>query len=109
MRDINKHGDNAFYKGKRNANKDNELTQEKRIFQAFKERPKTMFEVDRETLVPRANICRFVGKWKESNTIQVVRFGICPISKEGGVQFLTTNPDLFPPQKQYNLFESIKR
>lgn len=107
MRAINNHGDNSFRK-RGNANKDNDLAQRKRVYKAFFKRPKTMFEVSRKTTIERANICRFVGDWKETNTIQVVRFGICPISKEGGVQFLTTNPDLFPPKTQYNLFESIK-
>lgn len=107
MRDNNDHGDNSFIK-RGNANKDNDLAPKNRVYKAFFKRPKTMFEVSRETNVERANICRFVGDWKEANTIPVVRFGICPISKEGGVQFLTTNPDLFPPQTQYNLFEPIK-
>ncbi len=107
MRANNNHGDNSFRKGG-NANKYNDLTQKKRVFKAFYERPKTMRQVEENTGVRVANICRFVGDWKESDTIQVVKLGICPISKEGGVQFLTTNPDLFPPQTQYNLFEPIK-
>ena len=70
--------------------------QMKRVFAALYRQPKTMLMVSIETGILRANICRYVAEWKKQDCIKIVRFGICPISKSTGVQFLTTNPDLFP-------------
>ena len=68
------------------------LPQIQRVSKAFFEKPKTTLQVSFETGIYRANICRYVGKWKQSNHVAVARIGVCPISKENGVQFLTTNP-----------------
>jgi hypothetical protein len=70
--------------------------QTKKVFAAFRRQPKTMLMVDIETGIMRSNITRYVAKWKKQNCIKIVRLGICPISKSSGVQFLTTNPELFP-------------
>lgn len=69
--------------------------QMKRINNAFNERPKTMLEVSKETNVMRANICRYVGKWKKADEIGVSYLGVCPVTKRKGVQFLTTDSSLF--------------
>jgi hypothetical protein len=70
--------------------------QKKRVFAAFYKQPKTMLMVEVETGIMRSNITRYVAKWKKQDCIKIVRLGICPISKSTGVQFLTTNPELFP-------------
>lgn len=70
--------------------------QMKRVFVAFYRQPKTMLMVEVETGIMRSNICWFAREWRKSNCIKVVRKGICPISKRGGVQHLTTNPEMFP-------------
>ena len=70
--------------------------QMKRVFSSFHSHPKTMLMVSIETGILRANLCRYVAFWRKQNRIAVVQKGICPISKSTGVQFLTTNPDLFP-------------
>ena len=70
--------------------------QMQRVFTALYKQPKTMLMVSVEKGILRANICRYVAKWKKRDCIKIVRLGICPISKSTGVQFLTTNPDLFP-------------
>lgn len=70
--------------------------QMQRVFTAFLRHPKTMLTVSVETGVMRSNITRYVAKWRKQNRIKTIRKGICPISKSTGVQFLTTNPDLFP-------------
>lgn len=70
--------------------------QMKRVFAAFHKQPKTMLMVEVETGIMRPNICRYVSKWKKQSRIKIVGLGICPISKNGGVQRLTTNPELFP-------------
>jgi len=71
-------------------------TQMQRVFAALYKQPKTMLMVEAETGIMRPNICRYVSKWKKRDCIKIVRLGICPISKSTGVQFLTTNPELFP-------------
>lgn len=70
--------------------------QMKRVFAALSRQPKTMLMVEVETGIMRSNITRYVAKWKKQDCIKIVRLGICPISKSTGVQFLTTNPELFP-------------
>lgn len=55
--------------------------QTKRVYKAFSERPKTMLEVATETNILRANLCRYIAKWKKQNRIELVKFGICPITK----------------------------
>lgn len=86
---------NAFNGGKRRA-KDNHFTaQKKRVYKAFSDRPKTMKQVEQQTGVMRSNICWYVGKWKKTDKIGVAYLGVCPITKTNGVQFLTTDPDLY--------------
>ncbi|MGI6290977.1 MAG: hypothetical protein ACOXZH_05070 [Bacteroidales bacterium] len=69
--------------------------QMQRVFAAFYKQPKTMLMVSIETDILRANICRYVAKWRKENRICIVRKGICPISKYRAGLY-TTNPDLFP-------------
>jgi hypothetical protein len=68
--------------------------QMKRVFAAFHKQPKTMLAVSIETKILRANICRYVAEWKNENKIQLVKIGICPISKYRA-GFYTTNQELF--------------
>jgi len=74
-----------------------------KVFSSLYRQPKTMLMVEVETGIMRSNICRYVDKWRKQNRIEIVRFGICPISKSAGVQFLTTNPELFPKSNQTKL------
>jgi hypothetical protein len=68
--------------------------QMKRVFQAFEAEPKTMLQVSFETGILRANICRYVSKWRREGKIQLVRLGLCPITKfRAG--FHTTNKAMF--------------
>jgi hypothetical protein len=60
------------------------------VFHSFSERPKTMRMVEIETGIMRCNICRYVSKWKKSDRIKIAKIGICPITKNSRVQFLTT-------------------
>ena len=69
--------------------------QMKKVFAAFECKPSTMLMVAFETGILRANICRYVAKWENQDKIQLVKIGICPISKHGA-GFYTTNPELFP-------------
>lgn len=67
------------------------VKQKRRVYKAFQSSPKTMLQVSEETGIMRANICRFVGEWKKQDAIKIAYKGICPITKMGGVQFLTTD------------------
>lgn len=55
----------------------------------------TMKQVSILTKIDRANICRYISKRKKSNSIYLVKYGICPITKSSGVGFYTTNKELF--------------
>ena len=85
----------------------NYLAQTQRVNKAFFEKPKTMLQVSFETGIDRANICRYVAQWKKNNKIEVVKIGVCPIT-QCKAQFLTSNPELYPKQRQLNLFDTIK-
>ena len=54
--------------------------QEQEAYEAF-DRPKTMLEVSLETGIFRANICRYMARWKKGDRIILDRYGLCPISK----------------------------
>lgn len=71
------------------------ISDEQRVFKAFYEKPKTMLQVAREVKVERAYICRYVAHLRDRGDIQVHHVGRCPISHWDGVQFLTTNKNLF--------------
>lgn len=77
--------------------------QMKRVFTALYSHPKTMLMVSSETGILRANICRYVAKFRKQNQIEVVQKSICPISKHRA-GFYTTNPDLFPKSNQLKMF-----
>lgn len=74
------------------------------IYQSFFEKPKTMKMVDVETGIDRANICREVSKLRDLGKIEVVKTGLCKITKHRAGYF-TTNPELFPRNNQLKLFE----
>jgi len=65
-----------------------------KVFKAFSKRPKTMLMVSIETNILRANICRYVAKWREQNRIEIVKTGFCIVSKHRA-EYLTTDPSLF--------------
>ncbi|MDR3140797.1 MAG: hypothetical protein LBU37_03600 [Tannerellaceae bacterium] len=51
--------------------KDNSFrSQYQRVYQSFKERPKTMLEVSIETGILRANICRYIADMENKGLIQ---------------------------------------
>lgn len=81
-----------FFKGQ---GKDKKISGQKtKVFNAFSTQSKTMLMVSVETGVLRANICRYVAEWKEQNSIQEVRKGLCRITKHRA-GYLTTDPTLF--------------
>jgi hypothetical protein len=68
--------------------------QMKRVFAAFKRKPSTMLMVSIETGVLRANICRYVAKWQKSNSIHLLKQGLCKVSKHRA-GYYTTDTNLF--------------
>lgn len=55
----------------------------------------TMKQVSIQSNIDRANICRYISKRRRQNSIYLVKYGICPITKSSGVGFYTTNKELF--------------
>lgn len=55
----------------------------------------TMKQMSVRTKIDRANICRYIAQRRKQNKIHLVKFGICPITKTGGVGFYTMNWEKF--------------
>ncbi|MCL1973508.1 MAG: hypothetical protein FWG54_01665 [Bacteroidetes bacterium] len=81
--------------------------QTKTVFQCFQESPKTMKQVDRETGIDRANVCRYVAELTRLGQIQVIRKGICPIT-HNPANFYSTDKRLFTwPDPEPTLFSNL--
>lgn len=70
------------------------VAQEKRVLKAFAEYPMTMKMASVMAKVDRANICRFIDKWKEQGRIFLLNKSRCPITKHPKVGFYTTDFEL---------------
>jgi len=68
--------------------------QMKRVFAAFKRKPSTMLMVAIETGIFRASICRYVAKWQKSNSIHLLKQGLCKVSKHRA-GYYSTDTNLF--------------
>jgi RNA:NAD 2'-phosphotransferase (TPT1/KptA family) len=73
-------------------------TQEQQFKKWFNRGIFTMKQVSVKTDIDRANVCRFISKMKRSNSIYLVRRGICPITKDVA-GFYTTNYNLYLTNK----------
>jgi|AntRauTorcE11897_2_1112592.scaffolds.fasta_scaffold00064_38 hypothetical protein len=82
-------------------------TQLRRVFLAFKEKPKTRLQVANECNILRGNVCYFVRDLKRRKQIAVIKTGKDPITKHKA-EFLSTDKDLFPPEMQTKMFEGEK-
>ena len=83
------------------------LTQIKSVLKAFSKEPKTMLMVEVEIGVRRTNFTSPLNRMKREETIYLVKFDTCPISKHKNVGFYTTNKDYAPAYNsinQLNLF-----
>ena len=75
-------------------NKVSNLTEYQQVYRAFfSDKPKNALQVSIETGIRRANITRYIGRMKRTDRIAVIYIGMCPITKHGKVQFLTTKFD----------------
>jgi hypothetical protein len=80
----------------------------KKVFDYFSLKPATMFECEVDTGIPRPYVCWYVRNLRKNKDIQIFRLGRCPISKFDGVQFLTTDRNLFKSQiKEPTLFDEL--
>ena len=77
--------------------------QTKRTFEAFREEPKTMLQVAKETGILRGNICRYVDAFRKHGKIVEVKQDKCPISKHKA-SFYSTDPKYFQEETQPELF-----
>ena len=66
------------------------LFQRQRVFQSFRESPKTMLQVSQETGIYRANICRYIHNMRNNGTIYRLSRRLCPISQNKAI-FWTTS------------------
>lgn len=83
---------NPFYETE---TKDNNFdTQIKIVFNAFKRNPSSMLMVAVHTDIFRANICRYIAKWRKAGSVQLLKKGFCKITKRY-VGFYTTDANLF--------------
>lgn len=83
-----------------------QATQMQRVYDCFAERPRTMLDVSIATGILRANICRYVAKWRKAGMIQVHHFAK-DIHTRMMCAYLTTDTALFsqPMFNQLNLFD----
>lgn len=76
-----------------------------KAFDGLFRHPQTMMELSVATGIDRANLCRYCRLMRRAGTIAVVKRTYCSITKHLANKY-TTNPDLFPIQRQLNLFEA---
>jgi len=56
------------------------------------QRPLTRMQVSELTGIRIQNVCRYIAHLRKRNQVKVVYKGICPVTREANVEFLSTNP-----------------
>ena len=85
--------------------KDMEHTRNKqKVFQCLFAEPRTRAQVERLTGIRINSVCYYVGMLADNGKVKVHHKGICPVTKYPDVEFLTTNPELFPNNKQLSFW-----
>lgn len=74
------------------------------VYNALKEKPMTMKELDVATGIMRESICRHVAYLLMQGKIAVIRKRRCNITGYPMVNEYTANPNLFPKSNQLKLF-----
>lgn len=80
------------------------LSQYKRFCEFLRENTTSRSMAAEYNDIPLQNVCRYVGKLRKADGIAVIRKDRCAITKRL-VQFISTNPALFPQSNQLNLFD----
>ena len=70
------------------------LTDEQVVKMQFRKYPQTMLMASHATGIERADICRYIAKWRKTDSVAVVFKSRCKISKELNVQYFTTSPEM---------------
>lgn len=78
--------------------------QYRKVSNAFSQEPKSRLMAAMETDIFIQNVCRYVDMLIDLNQIAIARMDYCKITNQL-VEYLTTNPDLFPPNNQLELFD----
>lgn len=91
------------YEGKGNEN----FRDKQKVFMCLFEEPRTRSQVSVLTGIWINSVCYYVGMLAEENRVKVHHKGICPVKRSDNVEFLTTNPELFPKEKQLSLFDTL--
>lgn len=76
-----------------NQNKDKYFKgKKKQILEALYHIPMTALMVEAETGINKATVNSYLIELRKSEDVNLVGFGICPISNRKGVKFFITNP-----------------
>mgnify|MGYP001052038597 CR=1 FL=1 len=86
------------------------LRDKQKVFRCLFEEPRTRAQVAYITNIWINSVCYYVGQLFEQNKVKVHHKGECPIKHSKNVEFLTTNPELFPEKKQltFDFWNGIK-
>lgn len=84
------------------------LTDEQVVKLQFRKHPQTMLMASHATGIERADICRYIAKWRKTDSVVMVYKSKCRISKENGVQYFSTDPELIKYMKNKRRKELIR-
>lgn len=79
-------------------------SKEKIFYEFFLTHTTTVYDFERQTGISRADGCRYKRRLEKLGLLQQVRLGICPISREKDVQYVSTDKRKFPTPVQLTLF-----
>ena len=86
--------------------KDIDYTRDKqRVFQCLFTVPRTRAQVETLTGIRINSVCYYVGMLANDGKVKVHHKGICPVTRHDNVEFLTTNPELFPKDKPFSFWD----
>lgn len=91
-----------------NKGKNTECIRDKQIvYRYLYEEPRTRAQVADATGIWINSVCLYVGGFLKEGKAKVHHKGICPVKHSHGVEFVTTNPALFPQDRQLSLFDYL--
>lgn len=90
--------------------KGTKIQDKRKVFSCFYESPRTRSQVADITGIWINSVCYYAGEFLRDGKAKVHHRGTCPIKHSNNVQFLTTNPDLFPEEKQltFDFWKGVK-
>lgn len=90
--------------------KGTKIQDKSKVFSCFYKSPKTRSQVADMTGVWINSVCYYAGEFLRDGKAKVHHRGTCPVKHSNNAQFLTTNPDLFPEEKQltFDFWKGVK-